>query len=224
MSGGGGAYTLVVSRSEPGARTTFSVPAGSARVVLDLVAAAAEEDPSLHYRYSCRSGYCGTCTIRIDGRPALACRTPVPERPRTVHVAPVRADPVVRDLVADPAPFDARWRAIVPWTAAGPVGPADDPGPVDGVLDCIACGACVAACDRTAEDPDFLGPAALNRAAALLADPRDGARAARLAVVAGPDGVDGCRGIGSCSLACPRGLDPSRSIRRIRRAGGGGRR
>lgn len=212
---------VVLARSEPGAQASFEVERGDALVLLDALTAVAAEDPSVFFRYSCRSGFCGTCTVLLDGAPVLACQAPLPAGPATLHVAPLGGFPVVRDLVVDPAPFAERWRAIDP--AMEPVGVmaggdgAGDPAAVADGLDCISCGACFAACDLSSLDSAFLGPAALTRAMVLVADGRDAARAERLARVSGPDGVEGCRGMGACSLACPKHLDPSRAIRRLRR-------
>jgi fumarate reductase iron-sulfur subunit len=210
-----------ISRTDPGAQSEFDVPRAGAFVVLDLLVAAALADPSLYFRYSCRSGFCGTCTVLVDGRPVLACRTAVPGAD-SLHVAPLGGLPVVRDLVVDMAPFTARWEAIEPAFEAGV--DADRPdmresGAVDDSLDCISCGACFAACDASSDGSLFLGPAALTRAAVLVADQRAPSqdRRRRLARVSGKDGVDGCRGIGACSLVCPQALDPARAIRRLRR-------
>jgi succinate dehydrogenase / fumarate reductase iron-sulfur subunit/fumarate reductase iron-sulfur subunit len=217
-----------IARTDPAARAVFTVPTHEAWTVLDLVALAANEDPTLAYRYSCRSGFCGTCTLLVDGRPVLSCQTPVPDQP-VVHLAPLGGLPVVRDLVVDPTPFAERWDVIAPAIDDGDGAVADAlPRPLGSAygaagavaadsLDCISCGACFAACDMASLDSVFLGPAALNRAMVTIADPRAPERAARLAIVAGRSGVDGCHGIGACSLACPRDLDPQRAIRRLRR-------
>jgi succinate dehydrogenase/fumarate reductase iron-sulfur protein len=227
------AVRLTIERSEPGARRDFAIEAEGMHVILDLLAGAAREDPSLWFRYSCRSGYCGTCTVAVDGRPGLACQTTIPSRGR-VHVAPLGGFPVIRDLVVDPAPLVARMAEAgggplrtTPDALAATIAADDDglPRPLDpdratladDSADCITCGACYAACDMSAADRPFLGPAALTRAMVVLADPATPDRAGRLARVAGTDGVDGCRGIGACSVVCPKGLDPARAIRRIRR-------
>lgn len=220
-----GTIRVTIVRSDPAARSEFDVPREDALVVLDLVAAAAREDPSLAFRYSCRSGFCGTCTVQLDGRPVLACETPVPAFDQA-HLAPLGGYPVVRDLLVDPTHFSERWDATVPWLApaaddavAGSPRPLDPAGraPIAGSLDCISCGACFAACDVSSFDRRFLGPAALTRAMVATADVRDTGRIGRLVGVGGPDGVEGCHGIGACSIACPRGLDPARAIRRLRR-------
>jgi len=218
-----------IARSDPAARASFPVPRHEAFIVLDLIAAAARVDPTLAFRYSCRSGFCGTCTVLLDGRPVLSCQTPVPASSR-VDVAPLGGFPVVRDLVVDPTPFGKRWEAIAPAIQTSAVQVDDEalPRPLDPAvgaagspaadsLDCISCGACFAACDLASLDSAFLGPAALTRAMVTISDPRDASREARLAVVGGQDGVEGCHGIGACSIVCPRDLDPQRAIRRLRR-------
>lgn len=195
-------------------------------MVLDLIAQAASQDPTVAFRYSCRSGLCGTCTVLLDGRPVLACQTPVPSAP-AADLAPLGGYPVVRDLVVDPTPFVERWDRAMPAVVGAemaadalprPIGPA--PGALGSAadsIDCISCGACFAACDMAGAGTTFLGPAALTRAMVATADHRDVSRTRRLAQVAGPDGTDGCHGIGACSLVCPRDLDPQRAIRRLRR-------
>jgi succinate dehydrogenase / fumarate reductase iron-sulfur subunit/fumarate reductase iron-sulfur subunit len=228
------AIRLTIERSDPGARREFAIDPADVHVVLDLLAQAARDDPSLAYRYSCRSGFCGTCTVVVDGRPGLACQTVVSDD--RVHIAPLGGFPVVRDLVVDPTPLASRMAA-----ASGPavrptadrdidaatadLGPDGPPRPIDvggatladDSIDCIACGACFAACDMSAADRPFLGPAALTRAMVVIADPATPDRGDRLARVSGTDGIDGCRGIGACSVVCPKGLDPARAIRRLRR-------
>jgi succinate dehydrogenase/fumarate reductase iron-sulfur protein len=225
-----GAIRLTVERSEPDSRRDFALEPDGLHVVLDILAAAARQDPSLAFRYSCRSGYCGTCTVVVDGRPGLACQMVAPEGGR-LHVAPLGGFPVVRDLIVDPEPLVARMAEATGGpartVAAEVAEDVDDgqPRPIDSrrgtvaddSIDCITCGACFAACDMSAADRPFLGPAALTRAMVVIADPATSDRGLRLAGVSGTDGMDGCRGIGACSLVCPKGLDPARAIRRLRR-------
>jgi succinate dehydrogenase/fumarate reductase iron-sulfur protein len=224
----GGSVEVRIARSDPAARASFTVARREAFVVLDLIAAAARKDPTLAFRYSCRSGFCGTCTVLLDGRPVLGCQTPVPAAPR-VDLAPLGGFAVVRDLLVDPAPFEVRWEAIGPViepdaavsseSLPRPLGPSMGAAgtPAADSLDCISCGACFAACDMAALDSPFLGPAALTRAMVTISDARDAGRGGRLAVVSEHGGVDGCHGIGACSVVCPRDLDPQRAIRRLRR-------
>jgi succinate dehydrogenase / fumarate reductase iron-sulfur subunit/fumarate reductase iron-sulfur subunit len=217
---------VTVARSDPGAPATFRVERTGPMVVLDLLVAIQQQhDPSLGSRYSCRIAACGTCTVRLDGRPVLACQSIVEPGWRSVRIEPLGGLPVIRDLVVDLAPFQERWSRVAPSFAAAapdageaPVAPGSpERRRIDPNLDCIACGACFAACGMASADAPFLGPAALNRAMVLAADSRDGSAGLRIAAAAGDAGVDGCHGIGACTVVCPKGLDPAGSIRRLRR-------
>jgi succinate dehydrogenase / fumarate reductase iron-sulfur subunit/fumarate reductase iron-sulfur subunit len=213
-----------VARSAAGARDEFTVRVVDPTTVLDLLRQIqTRHDPSLAFRYSCRVAMCGTCGVRVDGRSTLACRSVLGPEVDEVEVAPLAGLPVVRDLIVDTRPFWAEWARVKPWFVpkAGDA-PRVAPGSpeaelVEGALGCISCGACYSTCEVTRHRGDYLGPAALNRALALIADPRDGAAAERLAIVGGRGGVDRCHYVGGCSAACPVGLDPARSIVELRR-------
>jgi succinate dehydrogenase/fumarate reductase iron-sulfur protein len=221
-----GAIEVTVARSDPAAPRRFVVERARSMVLLDLLVAIQERhDASLAFRYSCRIAACGTCSVRIDGRPALACQAIVEPDRQSVRIEPLGGLPVVRDLIVDLAPFHDRWARIRPGFVPAREGagqavlPPDAPErrAIDPNLDCINCGACYAACGMASSDSMFLGPAALNRAMVLAGDSRDGAARLRVAASAGDAGVDGCHGIGACTLVCPKGLDPAGSIRRLRR-------
>lgn len=211
-----------VARSDSAALHSFSVDVDQPAMVLDVLLALQRADSSLGFRYSCRVAMCGTCAIRVDGRPALACRTPVSAATERLLLEPLAGFPVVRDLIVNTDPFWRAWRAIEPWFVPRTDGPArvlaaGDPSreTVEAGLDCISCGACWTACDLAGHG--FAGPAALNRAMTLAGDARDGARARRLRLVSREGGVTRCHYIHGCSGACPKGLDPAASIRRLRR-------
>ncbi len=71
---------------------------------------------------------------------------------------------------------------------------------------------CYSACDVVAWNPDYLGPAALNRAWTLIKDERDRARPERLRAVAGDAGCHSCHTHMSCTERCPKRLSPTASI------------
>lgn len=219
------AVVLEVARSDASAQRRFLVDVREPAVVLDLLLSAQRLDPDLAFRYSCRVAMCGTCALRVDGRPTLACQTRVPRTTAPVRLEPLAGLPVIRDLVVDTAPFWRAWRRAQAWFVERDEGEpvvlaASDSSrrTVGDGLDCIACGACWSACDLTRSDEDgFVGPAALMRAMVLVADRRDGRGTARLRGLSSTDGVNGCHYIGACSRCCPKGLDPSRAIRALRR-------
>ena len=213
-----------IARSDGDARRLFEVEVGDPAMVLDVLLALQRTDASIAFRYSCRVAMCGTCAIRVDGRPVLACRTPVTAATAGLLLEPLGGLPVVRDLIVDSTPFSNAWRSVEPWftppaDGAARILAAGDPSreTVEAGLDCISCGACWTACDLAGAERGFVGPAALNRAMTLAADSRDGARDRRLRLASQEGGVTRCHYIHGCSGACPKGIDPAASIRRLRR-------
>ncbi|MEA2597204.1 MAG: fumarate reductase iron-sulfur subunit [Thermomicrobiales bacterium] len=217
---------VTVTRSDSSAPATFEVARFEPMMVLDaLLAIQREHEPSLGFRYSCRVGMCGTCTVRLDGRPVLACQTRLLPDQDGIRLDPLAGLPVVRDLIVDMTPFFDEWARVKPYLVPRPelTEPAkiepDTPERqvIDPALDCITCGACYAGCGIAGYQRDFLGPAALNRAMVLIADSRDAEREERLRAVTGADGAWRCRYIHACTAVCPKGLDPAGAIRRLRR-------
>jgi len=209
---------------------TFTVPRLDAQTVLDVVTHIQRRlDPTLAYRFACRVGMCGSCSMTVNGEPRWTCRTHVAnvERNGKLEIAPLAHLPIVRDLVTDMRGFFDKWAR-----AGGQFQPTrtrrDDVARVapssagrlaiDAAIECIGCGVCYAACDVVAWNPDYLGPAALNRAWTLVNDVRDGAGRARLAAVAGDAGCHACHTHESCSERCPKHLAPTASIAGLKRA------
>jgi succinate dehydrogenase / fumarate reductase iron-sulfur subunit/fumarate reductase iron-sulfur subunit len=214
-----------VDRSDKSALTAFEVRRFQAMTVLDvLLAIQREHDASLGFRFSCRVAMCGTCTVRVDGRAALACQTVIPPRKAHIHLSALAGFEVIRDLVVDMEPFWSQWARIKPYLEPkrgldrpAVVAPdSEERRAIDDALDCIQCGACFSSCGIAGLTNTFLGPAALNRAMVLINDSRDAAGAARLNVVAGEDGADRCHFIYGCTAVCPKQLDPAAAIRRLR--------
>ena len=85
---------------------------------------------------------------------------------------------------------------------------------VDAGIECIGCGVCYSACDVVAWNPDYLGPAALNRAWTLVNDVRDARKRERLRAVAGDAGCHACHTHMSCTERCPKHLSPTARDRR----------
>ncbi len=217
---------VTIARSDRNSPRNFSIEPRRPMAVLDVLLDVQRwHDPTLAFRWSCRIAMCGTCTVRVDGRPVLACQTPVEPGTRAITIEPLGGFPVVRDLIVDPQPFYERWQQVGP--AFQRRADLDEPAlidpqsaerkTVDPLLDCINCGACYAACATAAHDASFLGPAALARGLALVADSREAAAGARLVTLARDGGIDSCHQIGACTAVCPKGIDPARAIRLLRR-------
>jgi len=221
--------TLRVFRWSPGHAEdvrAYRVEAGVETTVLDaLVEIQHAQDPTLAFRYACRVGMCGSCAMVVNGRERWACRTRLSDLPAgDVTVRPLYHFPLLRDLVVDMTPFNAKLRSV---DAAFRPAPAAEPyaeisrdsserRDIDPAIECIGCGMCVSACTLVAHNPRFPGPAALNRAFTLQRDRRDDGIEARWSVLLSDDALARCHGQGNCTEVCPQGLAPTTSIIRLR--------
>lgn len=212
-----------------GAYQTFEVPRLESQTVLDVVTYVQRMlDPTLAYRFACRVGMCGSCAMTVNGRAMWTCRTHVAKvaADGELEIGPLNNLPVVRDLVTDMAPFFDKW-ARAKGQFKGDTTRNDDfarvaPSTperqrVDAGIECIGCGVCYASCDVVTWNPDYLGPAALNRAWTLVNDVRDRAQPERLAAVAGDAGCHACHTHMTCSERCPKGIEPTAGIAGLKR-------
>jgi len=202
------------------------LPEGRDLMVLDVLELAKSRDPSIAYRRSCREGVCGSDGININGKNGLACITPVSEAARggKLVLRPLPGLPVIRDLVVDMSAFFRQYERVKPYLINDAPPPAEerlqspeDRAKLDGLYECILCACCSTSCPSFWWNPDkFVGPAGLLQAYRFLADSRDTATEERLAELEDPFSVFRCRGIMNCVNACPRGLNPTRAIGKIR--------
>jgi succinate dehydrogenase / fumarate reductase iron-sulfur subunit len=230
-------YTLRIRRYSPETGAApywqdFQVDLDGHRSVLDgILQAKDREDGSLAIRCSCRAAICGSCGVRVNGRPNLACHTHLDKAAETatdgvITVEPMGNMPVVKDLIVD---MDAvHWkkiRRVTPWLL--PDGPDPEREHIvapEAMIDvtqsmaCIQCGACVSDCLSMEVDPLFIGPAALAKAYRFVGDPRDGQQFQRLKDLAeDPHGLYDCTHCFNCIEACPKGVAPMSQIMRLRR-------
>jgi succinate dehydrogenase / fumarate reductase, iron-sulfur subunit len=202
------------------------------RSVLEgILQAKARFDGSIGIRCSCRAAICGSCGVRINGQPGLACHTHLDRAARTaregvIEVEPMGNMPIVKDLIVD---MDAvHWKKIqrvTPWLInREPIPEREYIVPHEAMVDvtqsmaCIQCGACVSDCLSMEVDPLFVGPAALAKAYRFVGDPRDAAQFDRLKHLAeDPHGMYDCTHCFKCIDACPKGVAPMSQIMRLRR-------
>jgi succinate dehydrogenase / fumarate reductase iron-sulfur subunit len=196
----------------------------SDRMLLDAMVKAKAQDDSLAFRRSCREGVCGSDAVNVNGRNRLACITPLSELKQPIEVRPLPGLPVIRDLIVDMEPFFKQYRSIKPWLVNDEPEPEverlqspEDRALLDGAYECILCACCTTACPSFWWNPDkFVGPAGLLQAYRFIADSRDEATAARLDNLEDPYRLYRCRGIMNCVDVCPKGLNPTEAIGRIK--------
>jgi succinate dehydrogenase / fumarate reductase, iron-sulfur subunit len=234
------AYTLKLRRYQPESGEAayweeFTVDLDGKRSVLDgILQAKDREDGSIGIRCSCRAAICGSCGVRINGRPTLACHMHLDKALEdapdgAIVVEPMGNMPIIKDLIVD---MDAvHWKKIqrvTPWLLPdGPppereyIVPAESMIDITQTMACIQCGACVSDCLSMEVDPLFIGPAALAKAYRFVGDPRDGQHKERLKDLAeDPHGIYDCTHCFNCIEACPKGVAPMSQIMRLRRIAG----
>lgn len=215
------------SDAEPWIQTVEYEPPKSDIMVLDVLEALKERDPSLTFRRSCREGVCGSDGVNMNGRNSLACITPLSEivsKDRLV-IRPLPGLPVIRDLVVDMEPSWRQYKRIKPYLINDDPPPPkerlqspEDRAKLDGLYECILCACCSTACPSWWWNPDkYLGPAALLQSWRFIVDSRDTRTEERLTALEDPYSLFRCRSIVNCDYYCPKGLSPHRAILKTKR-------
>ncbi|HZS74776.1 MAG TPA: succinate dehydrogenase iron-sulfur subunit [Candidatus Nitrosotalea sp.] len=225
--------TLRISRSNPseGQEAIFSefqIPVQKWTTVLEAILYVKQNfDHSVAVRYSCRQASCGSCGMKINGKPALACYTKISElNSNIVTVEPMNNFPIIRDLAVDFKQLISNHKKMKPFIIRedSEVTPESKefiqtPQDLEKFLQfsyCIKCGLCNSACPTMATDTSFIGPQGLAQAYRYVADNRDKGKDERLKIVDDSHGIWRCHFAGSCSQVCPKGVDPAMAIQLLR--------
>ena len=195
-----------------------------AAMVLDALKLLKKQDETLSFRRSCGEGVCGSDGMNINGRNGLACVTPLAGIKEPVVLRPFPGMPVIRDLIVDLTNFYKQYEKTKPYLQNSQPAPAierlqlpAERAKLDGLYECIMCGCCSSSCPSYWWNPEkFLGPAAALQAARFIEDSRDDATAERLAQLSDAYSVFRCRSIMNCVDVCPKGLNPTRAIGKIK--------
>ena len=196
----------------------------SDHMLLDVLIRLKRQDDTITLRKSCREGVCGSDAMNINGRNGLACVTRIATLKQPVVLRPLPGFPIIRDLVVDMTGFFKQYHSISPYLVN------DEPPPeterlqspaerdkLNGAYECILCACCSSQCPSYWWNPDkFVGPAGLIQAYRFIADSRDRATDHRLDDLKDVYRLFRCRTIMNCSEVCPKGLEPSHAIEKIR--------
>ena len=192
--------------------------------LLDALVRLKAKDDSLSFRRSCREGVCGSDAMNVNGTNALACLTDVDSLRQQIVLRPLPGLPVIRDLIVDITQFFKQYHSIKPYLIN------DEPAPererlqtpeereeLNGLYECILCACCSTACPSFWWNPDkFVGPSGLLNAYRFIADTRDRATSERLDNLEDPYRLFRCHTIMSCVHVCPKSLNPTRAIGKIK--------
>jgi len=171
-------------------------------------------DPTLTYSHGCRSGVCGSCAVRVNGREHLMCEYKPQEGDL---IEPIRNAAVIRDLVVESSHIDRLNRAGTAWSEGSKEGAIreEEMSRIERQSDCILCASCYSACPVYAVNPDFIGPYALTRVWRYTNDPRESGSDAKIAAVQ-TNGIWDCTLCGECVPVCPQGIAPKQDITMLR--------
>ncbi len=192
--------------------------------LLEVLIKLKAKDDSFSFRRSCREGICGSDGMNINGKNGLACLTNFRELTQPIRLAPLPGLPVIRDLIVDMTQFFNQYHSIKPYLIN------DDPVPereryqseedrqeLNGVYECILCACCSTACPSFWWNPDkFVGPSGLLNAYRFLADTRDTRTHERLDNLDDPYRLFRCHTIMNCVDVCPKHLNPTMAIEKIK--------
>jgi succinate dehydrogenase / fumarate reductase iron-sulfur subunit len=195
------------------------------RMLLDaLIKIKSSVDDSLSLRRSCREGVCGSDAMNINGKNGLACVTNLNELKQPIVLKPLPGLPVIRDLIVDMTQFFKQYESIKPYLNNQTPPPEkerlqspEEREELDGLYECILCACCSTSCPSFWWNPDkFVGPAGLLQAYRFIADSRDHATEERLDNLDEPYRLFRCHTIMNCVDVCPKGLNPTKAIGKIK--------
>ncbi len=198
-------------------------------VVLDILNRIKWEfDGSFSYRRSCRHGICGSCAIKVNGKPVLSCKENVFHLVEMfgeeLTLDPQDEKRAIKDMVIDKKNFWNKYESVKPYLVAEVqehpnhenIVSQKESNKIDDADYCIECGNCFYACPAVKANDDYIGPAALLKAFRFNADVRDNAKKERLEIVNEPGfGVWDCVKCYECAEACPKDLSPINKITKL---------
>ena len=225
--------TLRISRFNPQTDASqkfmeFQIPYEKWTTVLDAILEVKKHfDHSVAVKYSCRQASCGSCGMKINGKPKLACFTKITElNSDVITVEPMGNFPIIRDLAVNFDRMFSTHKKLKPYiiNSESEIKPGSkeflqSPEQLEEYLqfaNCIKCGLCNSACPTMATDSSFVGPQALAQAYRYVADNRDKGKDERLKIIDDSHGIFRCHFAGSCSQVCPKGVDPAMGIQMLR--------
>jgi succinate dehydrogenase / fumarate reductase iron-sulfur subunit len=192
----------------------YSIEIAEGMVVLDAVhQIQAQQANDLAVRWNCKAGKCGSCSAEINGRPRLMCMTRLHDLPldKPVLVEPMKAFPLIRDLVTDVS-WNYREKKKIKRFKPRPPDAADgtwrmqqeDIDRVQEFRKCIECYLCQNVCHVLREHQlhnAFIGPRLLVYAASLEMHPLDVED--RLEALKRAHGIGYCNITKCCTHVCP---------------------
>ncbi len=188
-------------------------------------------DPTLAFRAFCRSAICGSCSVKVNGFPKLACKTQVITelekfKTDTLTIEPLDNMEVIRDLIVDWDGALKKMEELKPYLIPDPkVVPQtleeeckvlpQELKKYDKFTDCILCTSCFSACTAVSIDEKYGGPFQLARLYRFAVDKRDALKGER-AKIGYAYNMWNCVRCEKCADVCPKHIAPVDGIMKLR--------
>jgi len=186
-------------------------------------------DNSLKFDFVCRAGICGSCSMLVNGKPTLACRTLTKKLDTNITLAPLP----LFELIGDLSIYTGKWmrglnERLETWIhdksnelKVDKLEERMEPALADEIYEldrCVECGCCVAGCGTIQMRENFVGAVGLNKVARYHLDPRDKRTDDDYyEMIGNEDGVFGCMTLLGCEDVCPKDLPLQSKIAYLRR-------
>ena len=221
--------TLTIKRYDPDADKTwfqtYKLEAGAILRFVDLFRRInVEQDATLSWASSCEHGQCGSCSVKVNGRPMLACELLVENAVELFgttefKIEPVTVAPVIRDLVVDWEKAYERVHRAKPYVISPKTLPSgvtehiispQEIARYEDATRCINCFCCATAC--ISSHKSFIGPNAAMASIVRLLDTRETEKDERIDLLYSEEGVYRCHTSKACTHVCPKKIDVAHFI------------
>lgn len=198
---------------------TYELPWKPYLSVLEVLVTIYEAYEDIAFDYGCRAVWCGRCGMMVNGKPVLACMTPV--KPGEITIEPLKGFPVIRDMIVDRSKVKRKLHSIMPHLLRQqpmeemPVVSMEAYEKMCGLYRCTECLLCYTACPVLKDNMNltkFAGPAALLRIGMRFYDPRDEGDRVAQAVT---EGLEHCTMCGLCHKVCYLGMESAKDLPNI---------
>lgn len=205
----------------------IETPGMTLYIALTKIATSIDHD--LSFDFVCRAGICGSCSMIVNGKPRLACKTLTSEFPDgRITLLPLPTFQHIKDLSVDTGSWmNAMSAKVESWihskeqTDITKIEKPIEPEVAQEVFEldrCIECGICLASCSTRIMREDFIGAVGLNRATRFAIDPHDQRTDDDFYELIGDDdGIFGCMSLLGCEDHCPKDLPLQTKIAYMRR-------
>lgn len=181
--------------------------------LLDALIEIKKTNKTLGFRFGCKSGVCGSCSVRINGVEKLACNYNIEEND---IIEPLNNLPIIKDLIVDDS--NIKEKLLASKSSLDSINDnqitSSDIDIIDIESNCILCNSCYSSCPVYEVNSDFLGPFALARTYRYIHDKKELNTLDKLDIIQ-QNGIWDCTLCGACDLVCPQNIPIKNDIMKL---------